>query len=217
MKSVLGIVAVGAICAPVYGAIYRVVPAVGVADPGQVVSMHLEVETEAGDNLVGVGHFSFAINLAIGGDAGGMGSGISTVTINIAFFDDVLSNDFGTASGALYSGVAGVTTDVLAPNQGSQIGDVLELFTFDFAIPLTAAPGQFVSFTPSEGILENLTVNDFFDPVSPQRFEGAILTVVPMPSGLACFGIAGIALCRRRRRISADEEFLSNEMQRPRH
>jgi len=198
MKCVLGIVTVGAICAPSYGAIYRVVPAASVAEPGQVVAMRLEVETEAGDNLVGFGHFSFAIDLAISGDAGAMGSDISGITINTAFFDDVLSNDLGMASGAMYSGVAGVTTDVLSPNQGFLIGDVVELFTFDYTVPLTATAGQSVSFTPSEGLFENLTVDDFFSPVSPQRFDRAVISVVPAPGALACLSVAGLAWHRRR-------------------
>ena len=166
--------------------------------PGATVPLWAEVETQADDNLVGVGLFSFAIDLALSGDAGATGMSISNVAINQQRFDDRGSNRIGVPMGASFVGTAGVTTDVFPPNFGSMVGEVTRLFSFNLHIPPTAQQGQTIVLTPSEGVLENLTVNDNFDPVSPQRFATTTITVIPEPAAAALILLAAGAWRRGR-------------------
>ncbi|HNQ22514.1 MAG TPA: PEP-CTERM sorting domain-containing protein [Phycisphaerae bacterium] len=182
----------------VYGALYRIVPSSADVLAGASTSLQVEAATLAGDNLAGVGHFSFAIDLLLGGTAGATGSNISNVLINQADFDDLGSHHLGNAQGNQYLDVAAATTDVFAPNFGRNVGDVTPLFTFDLLAPPGAAIGTTIIITPSEGFLRNLTVSPNFDPVSPQTFAGATLVVVPEPATLLLALIAAIALWRRR-------------------
>ena len=87
---------------------------------------------------------------------------------------------------------------MFAPNFGSQVGDVIELFTFDLSIPPTAQNGETVVIMPREGFLQNLTVNDFFDPVAPQNFGGVTLVFVPEPAAVLLLAAGAIWLLRRR-------------------
>lgn len=170
-----------------------------VALPGSLASMRAEVETYAGDNLIGFGHFSFAVDLAFAGDAGVRGSAVRNIVMNVAVFDDVLSNQLGGPSEARYLGMGGVTTDVIWPNPGAGIGDIVELFTFDLLIPEAAQVGQTVTIMPSEGFLQNVVANDNFDPVAPQTFAAAHMTIVPEPGTLAFLFLGGLAFWRRAR------------------
>jgi len=178
---------------------YRIVPAAADVLASDTLNLAVEVETEPGDNLVGVGHFSFAIDLALTGDAGAMGSDISNIVINEIEWDDTSSNQTGTPLGNEWIGVGGVTTDPFAPNFGAGVGDVIELFTFDLTIPATALLSSTITITPSEGLLQNLTVNSTFDPVSPQNFTPATLTVVPEPMSALLVAMAAVMLVRRQR------------------
>ena len=182
-----------------YAATYRIVPSEANVLPDALTSMSVEVETEAGDNLVGVGHYSFAVDLALSGTAAATGSDISNVDINDepGFFDDLLSNEIGAASGNEFLGTAGVADDPFPPNFGWNIGDVVELFTFDLSIPATAQPGDTVIVTLSEGTLGSHIINDTLDAVAPQLFEAATLTVIPEPHTLALLIVGGLVGMRR--------------------
>lgn len=183
-----------------HAAEYRVIPAETDVFAGEIVNLTVEVETEPGDNLIDVGHFSFAIDLALTGDAGATADDISNIAINEMDFDDLLSNSYGYAAGNQYLDAAGVTTDAFAPNFGSGAGDVIWLFDFDLAIPTDAPLLSTITITPGEGFLESLTVNDFFDPVSPQNFTSATLTVVPEPATALLLLMAGLQVLSRRPR-----------------
>jgi hypothetical protein len=178
---------------------YRVVPAAADVLAGETLNLTVEVETESGDNLVGVGHFSFAIDLALTGDAAATGNDISNILINETQWDNTPSNQTGAPLGDEWIGVGGVTTDAFAPNFGDGVGDVIELFTFDLAIPATASPSSTITITPREGLLQNVTVNSTFDPVFPQRFTPATITIVPEPTPALLALAAAATLVRRRR------------------
>ncbi len=177
---------------------YRVMHVSGAIEPGSTLGMALEVETMAGDNLVDVGHFAFAIDLDLDGTAGATGNDISGVAINTADWDDVDSNQLGGPEPGAYTDIGGVTTDAFAPNFGANVGDVVALFTFDLLVPDTASPGDVITITPSEGFLQNLTVNDNFDPVAPQTFGAISLTVIPEP-GTTALLLSGVVLFWSRR------------------
>ncbi len=189
------------LCAVTTGAMaaeYRITPSAWDALPGSTVFLGMEAETQTGDNLIGVGHFSFAIDLAVSGTAGAAGSDIGNVVINTSFFDDTFSNSLGAPDGSSYTNIGGVTTDVFAPHYGSALGDVLALFTFDLTVPTTAQMGDTIVLTPSEGFLQSLTVSEFFDPVSPQTFAGTTITVVPEPTSLVAVLASCVLVLRRR-------------------
>lgn len=166
--------------------------------PGATVPVLVEVETQAGDNLIGFGLFSFAIDLHLGGTAGATGAAVSGVSINQVVFNDLASNRVGMPAADRFVGTAGVTTDVIAPNAGSSIGDVTRLFDFNLRIPADAQAGDTITLLPAQGALENLTVNDNFDPVSPQRFIMTTITVIPEPGIVA---LCALALGLRRRAL----------------
>ncbi len=191
----------GALAGSARGADYRVKPSVADVLPGDTVPMWVEVATIAGDNLVGIGHYSFAVDLSVTGTAGADGSAVSNVQINEAVFDDTDFNVIGAPSGPGFIGTGGVIDDVFGPNPGGVVGDVILLFSFDLAVPALAQPGDVIVITPSEGFLESLTVNAGFDNVDPQSFGTAALTVVPEPATLKLLALAGtLAIARRRMR-----------------
>ncbi len=180
---------------------YRIVPSEADVLPGTTISLSAEVLTEVGDNTVGFGYFSFALDLTLSGTAGAVGDDISNLALNVASFDDLLGNSLGFAQGNQYLGVGGVTTDFLAPTFGHNIGDITRLFDFDLTIPVTAQLGDTITITPSEGDLENLIADMSFDNVSPQIFVPTTLTVVPEPSSATlCLVITAVAMLKRRRR-----------------
>lgn len=160
---------------------------------GSILPVTAMVRTQAGDNVVGAGYFSFAVDLRFSGSAPVLGSAVSDLTINTGLFDDLVVASFGLADDDRYIGIAGATTDLVAPSFGQIVGDVIPLFTFDLLIPQTAALGETITITPSEGFLENLVIGGNFPPVAPQTFSSLELTVVPEPSGafLLLFGILG--------------------------
>ena len=166
---------------------------------GETVTLAVEVETAPGDNLIGVGYFSFAIDLALAGTAGAVGSDIGNIAINESEWDDVASNQLGNPDADGWIGVGGVTMDATAPNFGAALGDVIPLFTFDLTVPVDALPGDTIAITPSEGFLQSLTVSDLFDPVDPQTFAAATLTVVPEPTTTLLIGLAGLVGILRRK------------------
>jgi len=178
---------------------YRVVPGGADVTSGSTVTLHVEAVTELGDNTIGIGLFSFAIELALSGTAGADGSDISNVIVNAGAFDDLSSLSLGFAQGSEYLGIAGVTSDIFPPTFGHHAGDVVSLFSFDLAIPDLAVFGDTITLTPSEGALDNLIANSTFDNVSPQTFEPATLTVVPEPTSVLILGV-GTTLCLVRRR-----------------
>ncbi len=165
--------------------IYRVLPSETDALAGTTTGFSVEVETEAGDNVLGIGYFSCAIDLTLTGTAGAMGSDISNILINETDFDDLSNISFGLPQGDQYLGVAGVTTDIFPPTFGETAGDITWLFDFELMIPAAAEPGDMIMITPSEGALENLIANGSFDNVTPQAFQPATITVVPEPTTAA--------------------------------
>lgn len=195
--SCLAIVICGLNVSTTNAAQYRILPATNNVLAGETLNLAVEVETMSGDNLVGMGHFSFAIDLALTGTAGAVGTDISNIAINELEWDDTLSNQLGSAQANEWIGVGGVTEDAVAPNFGSTVGDVVDLFTFDLTVPADAVLGDTIVITPREGFLQNLTVSDFFDPVEPQTFVPATLTVVPEPSAALLASVAIAALRRR--------------------
>ena len=181
--------------------LYGIVPSQADVLPGTTIGLSAEVVTEAGDNVIGIGYFSFALDLTLSGTAGAVGEDISNLALNVASFDDLLGNSLGFAQGDQYLGVAGVTTDIIAPTFGHNVGDITWLFNFDLTIPATAQFGETITITPSEGALENLIASMSFDNVMPQTFEPTTLTVVPEPSSATlCLVIAAVAMLKRRRR-----------------
>ena len=188
---------------PVSAAIYRVLPPANDVMPGVTYPMRVEAETQAGDNVVGTGFFSFAIDLTVSGDAGATGSDISNVLLNEADFDDLFGNSPGHAMGDQYVDIAGVTSNFLAPTFGHLSGDKTWLFDFNFTVPPSALLNQTITLTPSEGAFENLIVNDAFDSVMPQLFEPATLTVVPEPVTPLLLTV-GLVLCVSAGRLSSD-------------
>ncbi|MFH1110425.1 MAG: PEP-CTERM sorting domain-containing protein [Planctomycetota bacterium] len=189
------------VVAIVDAATYRLVPSEAQVLPGTTIGLRAEVETEEGDNVVGIGYYSFALDLTLTGAAGARGSDISSVLINEADFDDLLNNSLGFPQGNQYLGIAGVTTDIFPPTFGYSVGDVTSLFNFVLAIPTTAVLGDTILITPGEGALENLIANTTFDNVFPQRFESATLTVVPEPTSLVLLAVsAGVIMGAHRRR-----------------
>lgn len=176
-------------------ATYRVVPSETNVLAGSMTNLAVEVETESGDNVVGFGYFSFAIDMTLSGSAGAAGDHVSGVLINEVDFDDLLSNSVGVPFGNQYLGIAGATTDVTPPNFGSEVGDVTRLFNFNLLIPPAAEYGDTITIVPSEGTLENLIVNETFDNVAPQTYQPAMLTVVPEPtSAVMLFVAASLAV-----------------------
>ena len=154
-------------------AIYRVLPSAADVTPGASYPMRVEVETQPGDNVVGVGFFSFAIDLAVSGTAGATGNNIGNVVLNESDFDDLLTHSVGHPQGNEYLGIAGVTSNFLAPTFGHHSGDTTWLVDFDVVIPSTASAGDALTITPSEGAFENLIANDRFD-VAPQLSDDLV-------------------------------------------
>ena len=183
-------------------ATYRVLPSETDVLAGATIALSVEVETEAGDNVVGFGYFSFAIDLTLTGTAGVTGTDISNVLINETNFDDLLNISFGFPQGNQYLGIAGVTTDILPPTFGDTAGDITWLLDFELMIPVTAELGDTITITPSEGALENLIANASFDNVSPQTFLPATMTIVPEPTTAALLitllGLRTVVSARRR-------------------
>jgi len=186
-----------AMAVPASAAEYRVLHLSGAVEPGQVIGLGVEVETQAGDNLTGFGHYSFAIDLAFDGESGITATNVSNVVISTSFFDGITHP--GGPVGADWIGTDGETTDVFAPNFGATVGDVLSLFDFSLSIPPGTTLGSTIIITPSEGFNENLTVNDDFDAVAPQNFAAATLSVVPEPATAMLLALGVCALRRWRR------------------
>ena len=65
-----------------FGAMYSMTAPATQVLPGETIGLGVQVETEPGDNLVGVGHFSFAIDLDFSGTAGSLAQYVANVTIN---------------------------------------------------------------------------------------------------------------------------------------
>ncbi len=165
--------------------IYRVLPSETDVLPGATTTLSVEVETEVGDNALGIGYFSFAIDLTLTGTAGATGSDVSNILINETDFDDLSNISFGLPQGDQYLGVAGVTTDIFPPTFGETAGDITWLFDFELMISAMAEPGDTIMIMPGEGALESLIANGSFDNVAPQTFQPATMTVVPEPTTAA--------------------------------
>jgi hypothetical protein len=180
-------------------AIYRV--SAGVTDvlAGTTTNLSVEVETEAGDNVVGLGYFSFAVDLALSGTAGATANDISNVLINNTAFDDFSSSNMGFPNDADYLGIAGATTNFSPPTFGYNVGDLTWLFDFDLAVPVAAEVGDKITITPREGVNQNVVAGSFAN-VAPQNFQPVTLTVVPEPTTAVLLGILAGAVLRRRRR-----------------
>lgn len=190
------------LCTGVHAADYRIVPSSSNLTPGATVQLSVEVVTKEGDNLIGVGHYAFSVDLVLGGTANVTGSNVNNVAINTAFFDDSLATSLGAANGGSYINTGGATIDVAAPNFGAAVGDVLQLFTFDLSIPAGAVSGDTVTVSLSEGGGRNVIVNDDFDVVAPQVFTGAEFNIVPEPTTALLTGAGGMMCCcswRRKR------------------
>lgn len=168
----------------VFATNYRVMALSEEAFPGQQFAAWLLAETMPNDNVVGYGLYSFAIDMSFSGSAIIPGSAVGNVIINTSVFNDSFSNSIGHAQGNQYVGIAGVTTDLAAPNPGANVGDVVRLFDFSIGVPLSAVPGTSFTIAPSEGFLQNLTVNPNFDPVNPQTFASLTIAIVPEPGVL---------------------------------
>jgi hypothetical protein len=161
---------------------YRIAGGGAEVTPGTITHLTAEVETKAGDNVVGIGFFSFAIDLGLSGSAGARGTDISSIVLNTTNFDDLLSGSVGAPQGDRYLGIAGLTTDLIAPTFGYNTGDVTRLFDFSLTVPASALMGETIIITPSGGALENLIANTTFDSVRPQNFAPLTLVVVPEPT-----------------------------------
>lgn len=187
---------------------YRVESLFGstLALPGETVALRVEVQTLSGDNLVGFGHLSFAIDLLMSGSLGASGSIIQNVQINTAVFDNTGVGSTGHASGNQYVGTSGITNSFTPPHPGAQIDDIVVLFDFQLTVPLSAQSGETVTIAPVEGLNENLAViPNAFDPVAPQTFSPLTITVVPEPAPLATVLLLAIAMpagVRRRSSVS---------------
>lgn len=198
------VVGVGLIATVAEGGIYRVVPGESDVLPGSVTTLRVEAVTEEGDNTIGIGLFSFAIDLTVAGTAGADASDISNVVANTGSFDDLSSLSLGFAQGDEYLGIAGLTTDIFPPTFGHVVGDIIPLFTFDLTISDLAMIGDTITITPSEGAVDNLIANPTFDNVAPQMFLPATVTVVPEPTtGLLCLAGACLGVLARKRRRRA--------------
>lgn len=173
---------------------YRVLANSDEAFPGQQFALWLVANTVQNDNVIGYGYLSFATDLTFSGNASIPGTAVGNVAINTNIFNDSLSNSNGHAQGNQYVGVAGVTTDLNAPNPGAYVGDIVRLFDFTITVPLSTAPGTSFIIMPSEGFLQNLTVNPNFDPVSPQTFQPLTITIVPEPANLILIGVMSLLL-----------------------
>lgn len=185
-------------CGPAFAATYQVLPSSAGVEAGEPLTVTIKVETKAGDNLVGCGHFAFAIDLAFFGSAGVGPDAVSGVQLNEIVFSDVLSSFLGTIEGNQLKGVGGASLDAFGPNAGASVGDIVQLFSFTLNVPAAAPIGSTITITPSEGQLQNVTVNDMFDPVSPQTFSSANLVVIPEPASLILLAATGILVLGRR-------------------
>lgn len=171
-----------------FAATYQVLPSNSTAQPGDDLDLSVSVRTEQGDNVVGLGYVSFAIDLDIFGTAGATGDDIGQVVLNTMLFDLEGFNAIGAASGSRYVGISGLTSRVFAPTFGMHVGDIVDLFTFQIQIPIDAQIGSEILILPSEGFLQNLAATSTFDPVSPQLFETTRIVVVPEPSTFLLLG-----------------------------
>jgi hypothetical protein len=168
--------------------------------PGEYVEISIEVMTEAGDNVVDVGYFSFALDMMVSGTAGLGADAVEDVSIATFLFDDLESSFTGEPQGEMYMGTAAATTDAFPPNFGSEIGEIVPLFSFRLEIPADAAIGETIDIELSEGVLLNVTAG--LERVSPQSFEPIHLEVVPEPGTLAMLWATSVALGLRVRRYA---------------
>ena len=190
-------------CGSAFAADYRLVPASPDVEAGETISLTVEVVTQSGDNLVGSGHFAFAIDLSFNGTAEVGPDAISALLLNQTVFSDVESGFLGTIDGSQLKGVGGASLDAFGPNAGASVGDIVQLFSFSLSVPAAAPLGSTITITPSEGRLQNVTVNDMLDRVSPQTFSSTNLVVIPEPASLVLLAAASL-LARRRRRAARD-------------
>ncbi|MBX3394160.1 MAG: hypothetical protein KF841_02210 [Phycisphaerae bacterium] len=169
------------------------------AVPGAVVQLRVLARTQQGDNLVGAGHVAFAIDLELSGSLNLSATAISNVDLNAVVFNNLVLSSAGLAQGNHYVGTSGITTDLIPPNPGSVVGDVVRLFDFDLTIPATAQIGQFLTITPSEGDRGNVAATMDFASVFPQEFVPATVFIVPEPAVLTPICLFWILLGRPRR------------------
>lgn len=180
---------------------YRTLPLSYFAEPGETVSMWMEVETRNGDNAVGFGYYSFAADLTLAGSSPVSGSAVGNVVVNTAVFNHLGFVSSGGASGNQWNGIRGVTTDTTPPNPGAAVGDIVRLFDFSFTVPLSALEGDTFTITPSEvqgSEFGNKIVNPTFDTVSPQTFVPSTVIIVPEPASLILFLIPFLRRSRHR-------------------
>ncbi len=186
-------------CGSAFAADYQVLPSSAEVQPGELFTVTIQVETKTGDNLVGYGHFAFAIDLSFLGSAGVGPDAMSALQLNETVFDDVQSNFAGTIDGNRLKGVGGASLNAFGPNAGASVGDTVQLFSFTLSVPATAPLDSTITITPAEGRLQNVTVNDMFDRVSPQTFSSASFVVIPEPAGLILLAAGSLRVFRRRR------------------
>jgi hypothetical protein len=184
------------LCGTVQAARYRVLPTLISGLPGETLAMTAVADTESGDNLVGVGHYQFAVDLTLGGTAGADGTAIGNVSINNDDFNDPAGMHIGVPVGTAFAGTAGRTADP-APTFGYVVGDEIPLFYFDLTIPETAVVGDMITVTPSEGALRSYAATSPIALVSPQLFETASARVLPEPGGLLILALGGLVAARR--------------------
>jgi hypothetical protein len=175
-----------------------VLPSSAEVEAGEPFTVTIQVETKAGDNLVGCGHFAFAIDLSFLGSAGVGPDAVSGLQLNETVFGDVQSSFLGTIEGNQLKGVGGASLDAFGPNAGASVGDIVQLFSFSLNVPAAAPLGSTITISPSEGRLQNVTVNDMFDRVSPQTFSSANLVIIPEPASLILLAVSSLLALRRR-------------------